>query len=46
MSYHQEGWEIGTMKGEFTTFPLEVEDKLMSRQYRQAPRLVSVAAVG
>ncbi len=36
MSYHQEGWEIGTMKGEFTTFPLEVEDKLMSRQYRQA----------
>jgi len=44
ISCHQEGWKIGTMKGEFTTFPLEVEDKLMSRQYRQAPRLVSAHA--
>jgi len=45
ITLYQEGWEIGTMSGEFTTFPLEVEDRLMGRQYRQAPRLTP-AAVG
>lgn len=44
ITLRQEGWEIGTMSGEFTTFPLEVEDKLMGRQYRQSPRALSSAA--
>jgi A-factor biosynthesis hotdog domain len=39
MSLYQEGWGLGSMSGEFTTFPLEVEQRLMKRQYNQDPRM-------
>lgn len=37
VTFFQEGREIGTSTGHFTTFPLEIENFLMQRQYRQAP---------
>lgn len=37
LSFYQDGWLLGTMKAVTSTMPAEVEDRLMSRQYRQPP---------
>jgi len=35
--FYQEGRLTGTISGKFSTLPHEIEDLLMSRQYRQSP---------
>ena len=37
INFTQEGRKLGTMKGKFMTFSVEVENKLLSRQYQQKP---------
>jgi len=37
ISFTQEGRKLGTVTGRFMTFSVEVENKLLSRQYQQAP---------
>ncbi|WP_036288379.1 AfsA-related hotdog domain-containing protein [Methylosinus sp. PW1] len=37
ITFQQEGRELGSMTGKFSTFSAEVEARLMSRQYRQPP---------
>jgi hypothetical protein len=42
VTFYQEGWEIGTITGKFMTFPAAIEERLMSRQFRQGARAQSV----
>jgi hypothetical protein len=37
LSYSQEGYELGTIYVKFSAFSHEIEEKLMSRQYRRKP---------
>ena len=37
LSYSQEGYELGTINVKFSAFSHEIEEKLMSRQYRRKP---------
>ena len=44
VTFFQEGRQIGTIAGKFSTLSAEVEERLMSRQYRQSPSRESAVA--
>lgn len=39
LCYSQEGYELGTINVKFSAFSHEIEEKLMSRQYRRKPNV-------
>ena len=45
LTYFQEGHELGSIKVKFSAFSHDIEEKLMSRQYRRKPNLDKIRHV-
>jgi hypothetical protein len=45
LTYFQEGHELGVIKVKFSAFSHDIEEKLMSRQYRRKPNIDNIKLV-